>query len=269
LSGAGEAVERVLLRAGVAVSSSPTALPFTAPDAVPLRGPAVAIYDGQLGAEHARLFERSPPAYLLALRDGDRPSEWEARLLASVLRDEPWRVGERLKVCSLEGINDACALAAEVATAAKGKASAVGVASDVMHELCANALLDAPAGTDGRPRYAHRRAESGLSIDPADACEAAVGVDPKNHRMLLWAGDRFGRMTQAALARAISSLGAPAAVDRSGGGAGLGLRRLLEASDAVAFRVRPGEWCEALAVVDLSGQRRRSSSAKTILFHLS
>src|SRR5207249_3606570 len=92
-------------------------------------------------------------------------------------------------------------------------------------------------------------------------------LDAASDRLMLWVSDRFGRMTIAPVVRAVGSLGGKAVVDSSGGGAGLGLRRLLEASDLVAWRVRRGKLCEVLAAIDLNGKRRRVGTAKTIFFH--
>src|SRR5438132_14245833 len=105
----------------------------------------VAVYDGNLSAEHAAFFGRGPPALLLALREDGAPSAWESKLLGMLLRGDPWPTNERWRVEGLEGLKNACLRAEEVAAGAGAKTNAARVASDVMHELCANALLDAPA----------------------------------------------------------------------------------------------------------------------------
>ncbi|NVJ03376.1 hypothetical protein HV824_35505, partial [Myxococcus sp. AM009] len=57
-------------------------------------------------------------------------------------------------------------------------------------------------------------------------------------------------------------------VDASGGGAGLGLRRILEHSDVVAVRVAAGRESRVLCVVDLGEARRRAAQPKSLLFCL-
>ncbi len=57
-------------------------------------------------------------------------------------------------------------------------------------------------------------------------------------------------------------------VDASGGGAGLGLRRILEHSDVVAVRVAAGRESRVLCVVDLGEARRRATQPKSLLFCL-
>lgn len=142
--------------------------------------------------------------------------------------------------------------------------SAASACADVLYELAANALLDAPVDADGQPTYAHRRDDPGLQISPEDAAVVAFGV--KGTRAYLGAVDRFGRLTAEPLARTVEGLGARARVNHAGGGAGLGLRRIVEQSGLIAARVVPGQLTEVLCAVDLEEVRRRATGPKSLFF---
>ena len=66
--------------------------------------------------------------------------------------------------------------------------------------------------------------------------------------------------------RAVERLGAPAAIDSSGGGAGLGFCRLAAHSELIAIRVVPGKETEVLCAVRLQGTRNRAQVAKSVFF---
>jgi hypothetical protein len=123
--------------------------------------------------------------------------------------------------------------------------------------------LDAPVGPDGAPRYAHQRGPQ-VRVAPEDACEVAIGV--ANGRIYLSATDRFGRLTSAPIAAAVEGMERRAQVNSAGGGAGLGMRRILEQSDLFAVGIVPGKACQATSVVDLGVSRRRAFNPKSLFF---
>jgi hypothetical protein len=55
-------------------------------------------------------------------------------------------------------------------------------------------------------------------------------------------------------------------VNVSGGGAGLGIRRILEQCDLIAIRVVPGRETRVLGVVGLGDARRRAALPKSLLY---
>ncbi|HLL55176.1 MAG TPA: hypothetical protein VK447_16590, partial [Myxococcaceae bacterium] len=85
-------------------------------------------------------------------------------------------------------------------------------------------------------------------------------------RIYLLATDWFGRLTPAPVAAAVAGLDGRAKVNATGGGAGLGLRRMLEQSDVYAVRVRPGRVCQVLCAVDLGHARRRATHPKSLFY---
>jgi hypothetical protein len=226
------------------------------------------LFDGRLGPSQAALLERQPPPLLLALREpGGGPSAWEVRVLSALLNRQrmqpPGVQGVKLRLERVLDLKAASSEAAALVESAGGSRSAANLAADVMHELAANALLDAPVDASGTPLYAHRREEV-QAVAPQDACEVSMAVGEGG--IYLEAMDRFGRLTAGPIARALASLGGRVQVNVSGGGAGLGMRRILEHSELIATRVLTGRETRMLCVVGLGESRRRSSLPKSLLF---
>ncbi|WP_233585555.1 hypothetical protein [Corallococcus sp. CA054B] len=231
--------------------------------------PQLVLFDGRFTPAHAALLERRPPALLLATRDGGQPSAWEARLLSALLRGEPMIPQEAAtSVAWLGSVAEVTALgerAAEAVLQAGGSKSAASRVADVVHEIGVNALLDAPVDGSGEPKYAHRRGQV-QSVADDDRCLLSWAV--ADGRAWLEATDRFGRLSVSPLVRVVKAWGEKAQVDASGGGAGLGLRRILEHSDVVAVRVTPGKRTQFACGVDLGDARRRAAQPKSLLFSL-
>lgn len=226
------------------------------------------LFDGKLQPSHADLLRRDPPALLLATREPESgPTEWEAQLLGAVLRGGslvPQGLAvARQKIGRLKDVQHASDAATLVVQEAGGSKTAAQLAADVLHELAVNALLDAPVDAQGQAKYAHRRTEV-HEVDPEDACELGLAVD--GSRIYLEAVDRFGRLTTGPFARALDSYGGRVQVNSEGGGAGLGLRRMIEHSDAIAVRVLRGRESRVLCAVDLGDARRRAGLPKSLLF---
>ena len=232
--------------------------------------PKLVLFDGRFTPAHAALLEQRPPALLLATRgEGGQPSAWEARLLSALLRGEPMIPKEAATSVSwLGSVAEVTAVgerAAEAVLQAGGSKAAASRVADVVHEIGVNALLDAPVDGSGEPKYAHRRGQV-QSVAEEDRCLLSWAV--ADGRAWLEATDRFGRLSVSPLVRVIKAWGEKAQVDASGGGAGLGLRRILEHSDAVAVRVTPGKRTQFACGVDLGDARRRAAQPKSLLFSL-
>ncbi len=258
-----EQVAPTLARGGVSLYSSND-------EASSSRGPTrrLVLFDGRLTPAHAELLTREPPALLLATREPERgPSEWEAHLLGAVLRGGTLMPAglsvARQRIRRMKDVQHAAEAASLVVQEAGGSKTAAQLAADVLHELAANAMLDAPVDSQGQPKYAHRRTEV-QEVDLEDACELGLAVD--GARIFLEAVDRFGRLTTGPFARALESYGGRVQVNSSGGGAGLGLRRMIEHSDAIAVRVVRGRESRVLCAVDLGDARRRAALPKSLLF---
>ncbi|MDC0708217.1 hypothetical protein POL68_07020 [Stigmatella sp. ncwal1] len=226
------------------------------------------LFDGLLGPSHGDLLSREPPALLLATRGPEGGlTEWEAVLLGAALRGGSLVPAEgtvvRQRLTRLRDVQHAAEAASMVVVEAGGSRTAASLAADVLHELAVNAMLDAPVDAQGQPKYAHRRTEV-KEIDPEDACELALAVE--GGRIYLEAVDRFGRLTPRPFVQALASYGKRVQVNASGGGAGLGLRRMIEHSDAIAVHVSQGRESRVLCAVDLGEARRRAALPKSLLF---
>jgi hypothetical protein len=261
-----EQVAPTLARGGVSLYSDGEETSATSASRASLR--RLVLFDGRLQPGHAELLRRDPPALLLATREPESgPTEWEAHLLGAVLRGGtlvPRGLSvARQKIRRLKDVQHASDAASLVVQEAGGTKTAAQLAADVLPELAANAMLDAPVDGQGQPKYAHRRTEV-QEVDAEDACELGLAVD--GARIYLEAVDRFGRLTTGPLARALDSYGGRVQVNSSGGGAGLGLRRMIEHSDAIAVHVVRGRETRVLCAVDLGEARRRAAFPKSLLF---
>jgi hypothetical protein len=85
-------------------------------------------------------------------------------------------------------------------------------------------------------------------------------------QLFLMASVRIGRFDSAPLVRTLEAFAGEARVATTGGGGGLGLRRILEKSALFAARVRPEKLTEVLAVVELEEVRNRRARPKSLFF---
>lgn len=226
------------------------------------------LFDGRLGSSHAAFLERRPPALMLATRlPGGLPSPWELRVLGALLKGEPL-MPPKAAVAKLwlEQVVDLKAAASEataLAESVRGSRVSASLAAEVMHELAANALLDAPTDATGKPLYAYRR-DTLKAVAPEHVCQVSFAAAEEG--IYLEAVDLFGRLEVQHLSRAVASLGTRMQVNASGGGAGLGMRRILEACELIAVRVIPGRETRMLGVVGLGEARRRAALPKSLLY---
>lgn len=243
--------------------------PLEALPAGQVERPLVALYDGQLAPRLAPLLEQQPPVMLLACPPPDgAPASGDVHLLAGVLRAGPILASptHRLRVAAVADLTAAASLAEELATRAGASKSTARVVADVMHELAANALLDAPVDETGRPKYAHQRGHDTV-IDGADACEVVLAC--YEGRVLISAIDRFGTLEAAPLVRVVSEWAARARVQTAGGGAGLGLRRVFTHADCLAVKVVPTQRTEVVASLHLEHSGSRATRAKSVFLRFS
>jgi hypothetical protein len=126
--------------------------------------------------------------------------------------------------------------------------------TDVAHELIMNATYDAPIDGRGEPRYRHdRRAPVTLEDHEVPAVELATD----GMLVAVRVTDRFGRLTRDQVLTSIrhgtaaSHVGAAEVVDRSRGGAGLGLWRVYGAAAVTIIDVLPGYKTSVTAIFDV------------------
>ena len=122
------------------------------------------------------------------------------------------------------------------------------IAGELTHELLMNALYDAPADDGGRPRHAHDR-KAAIELPPGDAARLRFGSD--GSRFALQVHDRFGGLRRAQVLAGLARGLAGGELDRSHGGAGLGLTVCHQSSLALFFDLAAGRHTQVTATLDL------------------
>jgi hypothetical protein len=120
--------------------------------------------------------------------------------------------------------------------------------AELAHELLMNALYDAPVDEHGQPRHAHDR-KAPVRLDESEAATLRIGCD--GVRLALQVIDPFGRLERghvyAGLARGLKG----GQLDRSGGGAGLGVLVCHNSTIGLVYDVVPGRRTEVTGLFDL------------------
>ncbi len=122
---------------------------------------------------------------------------------------------------------------------------------ELAHELIMNAMYNAPADSQGHARYASDR-KAAIVLDAGERPTLRVGTD--GSRLVLQVKDPFGRLERRhvidGLARGLAGDGG-ATIDRTHGGAGLGMMVCHNASSAMFFDVSRGRHTEVTALFEL------------------
>jgi len=136
--------------------------------------------------------------------------------------------------------------------------------AELGHELIMNAMYDAPVDAHGRPKYAaDRKAEIVL----AEHERPGVRLATDGSRLALQIRDPFGRLERRHVFDGLARGLAGGELDRSGGGAGLGMMVCHNASTAMFFDVVPNQKTEVTAVFELDlNLREFRTSAKSLHF---
>lgn len=136
------------------------------------------------------------------------------------------------------------------------------------HELLMNAMYDAPVDEDGRLRHAHDR-KAAIVLPEADAPHLHLACD--GARLVLKVRDRFGRLERnhvfGGLVRGLSKDRRTEQMDRSHGGAGLGMLVCHTSTVAMVFEVQEGRLTQVTGVYDLDlNLREFRTQAKSVHF---
>ena len=132
------------------------------------------------------------------------------------------------------------------------------------HELLMNAIYDAPVDASGRPKYAQdRKADVRLSDDERPTVRLAC--DGSN--LVLQVRDPFGRLERRHVFDGLARGLAGGEMDRSHGGAGLGMMVCHNSSSAMFFDVVPAKHTEVTALFELDmNLRELRTQAKSLHF---
>lgn len=123
---------------------------------------------------------------------------------------------------------------------------------ELAHELIMNAIYDAPVDSMGRPRYAaDRRAH--VVLEPHERATVRMGTD--GSRLVLQVRDPFGGLERRHVFDGLAR-GLAGEMDRSHGGAGLGMTVCHNASSAMFFDVWRGRHTEVTALFELDQNLR-------------
>jgi hypothetical protein len=136
--------------------------------------------------------------------------------------------------------------------------------AELGHELIMNAMYDAPVDAFGRPKYA---ADRKADIALADHERPAVRLATDGTRLALQVRDPFGRLERRHVVDGLARGLAGGELDRSHGGAGLGMLVCHNASTALWFDVVAGQQTEVTALFELDvNLRELRTSAKSLHF---
>ena len=140
----------------------------------------------------------------------------------------------------------------------------VDMFGELGHELLMNAMYDAPADAQGRPKYAlDRKAEIRL----ADEERPNVRVATDGSKLVLQVRDPFGRLERKHVFEGLARGLAGGEMDSSHGGAGLGMMVCHNSSSAMFFDVNRGRHTEVTAVFELDmNLRELRTQAKSVHF---
>jgi len=140
--------------------------------------------------------------------------------------------------------------------------------AELGHELIMNALYDAPIDAFGRAKYA---ADRKADIVLAEHERPILRIATDGTRLALQIRDPFGRLERRhvvdGLARGLAGGQAGDQMDRSHGGAGLGMMVCHNASTAMVFDVVPNRHTEVTALFELDMNLREfRTQAKSLHF---
>jgi K+-sensing histidine kinase KdpD len=134
---------------------------------------------------------------------------------------------------------------------------------ELAHELLMNAMYDAPVNAAGEPRFAQDR-KADVALAPGEQAILRVATD--GNQVALQVRDPFGRLERRhvfdGLARGLSG-----EMDRSHGGAGLGMMVCHNTSTAMFFDVVRDRHTEVTALFELDiNLREFRTQAKSLHF---
>jgi hypothetical protein len=212
---------------------------------------------------------------VLARRDFESPPRaWETLIAARRLAGAPtpplaayldWGFQSvEMSVRSTADRDPAVAKIAELVAALQLPKRVGEMFGELGHELLMNAIYDAPADASGRPKYASDRK---ADVRLADNECPVVRLASDGSRLVLQVRDPFGRLERHHVFDGLARGLAGGEMDRSHGGAGLGMMVCHNASSAMFFDVARGRHTEVTAMFELdTNLRELRTQAKSLHF---
>jgi hypothetical protein len=135
---------------------------------------------------------------------------------------------------------------------------------ELTHEMLMNAMYDAPAGPDGKAKYAQdRKAELSL----LDGEQPILRLATDGTKLVLQVSDPFGRLQRKHVFDGLARGLAQGEMDHSHGGAGLGMMVCHNSTAAMFFDVVRGRHTEVTGVFELDlNLREFRTQAKSLHF---
>lgn len=135
---------------------------------------------------------------------------------------------------------------------------------ELAHELLMNALYDAPVDAEGRQRFAHDR-KGAVRLGVGEAPRLRMCTD--GVMLCVHVSDPFGRLTRRHVFEGLARGLQEGELDRSGGGAGLGMAVCHNSSLSIVYDVAQGKQTDVTAFLDLEMTRRDfRSRARSVHF---
>jgi hypothetical protein len=213
--------------------------------------------------------------HVLARRDFESPPRaWELVMLARRLAGEPAPPLAGYLDWGFSSVDIAIRATADRDAAAARIQDFVGelgvprriseMFAELGHELIMNAMYDAPVDAYGRPRYA---ADRKADIVLADHERPTLRLATDGTRLALQIRDPFGRLERRHVVDGLARGLAGGELDRSHGGAGLGMMVCHNSSTALLFDVAASRHTEVTALFELDiNLRELRTSAKSLHF---
>ena len=135
---------------------------------------------------------------------------------------------------------------------------------ELCHEMLMNAMYDAPAGPDGKAKYAQDR-KADLVLP--DAEQPAIKLATDGTKLVLQVKDPFGRLQRKHVFDGLARGLAQGEMDQSHGGAGLGMMVCHKSTAAMFFDVVRGRHTEVTGIFELDlNLREFRTQAKSLHF---
>jgi len=250
----------------------------SAPGAAPPPPPSAASMGGAAGVgeeiDVAALCEQSG---VLGFLNGRQSRDFDLHLLgvANYLRGQPllplqgfllWGAAAySTQISNVAGRDAAEARIVKLCTEQLGVSSRIANSiGEVIHELLTNAMYDAPVDAQGRAIYSHDRTAP-IQLHNEDRVTFRYGTD--GTRLVVETADRFGGLRRGDLVRSLRRAAA-GQVNRSAGGAGIGLSMIYRTANVLQVDVEPGQRTRVTTVFDLDSARATDGAraARTIIF---
>ncbi|HEY1552373.1 MAG TPA: ATP-binding protein [Kofleriaceae bacterium] len=211
--------------------------------------------------------------HVLARKDFESaPRAWEVAMLARRLasRETPtisayvdWGHGViELDVATTADRDHATAAISEFVLRLAVPRRVADMFAELGHELLMNAMYDAPIDERGKPKYAgDRKADVRLT----DREKPTLRLASDGSRLVMQVRDPFGRLERRHVLDGLTRGLAGGEMDRSNGGAGLGMAMCHNASTAMYFDVSRGNHTEVTAIFELDmNLRELRTQAKSL-----